>query len=63
MQGYVKVSNVKTARISDMVYGHFIEHLGRCIYGGIYERGSPLSDQRGFRKDVLEAVKNAHSPY
>jgi len=62
MQGYVKVSNVKTARISDMVYGHFIEHLGRCIYGGIYERGSPLSDQRGFRKDILEAVKKIKCP-
>lgn len=43
--------------VSKYVYGHFTEHLGRCIYGGIYEEGSPLSDERGFRKDVLEAVK------
>jgi len=39
------------------IYGNFVEHLGRCVYGGIYEPGSPLSDADGFRKDVLEAVK------
>ena len=38
------------------IFGNFIEHLGRCIYGGIYDEGSPLSDERGFRKDVMEAV-------
>jgi alpha-L-arabinofuranosidase len=44
------------------IYGNFIEHLGRCIYGGIYEEGSPLSDSDGFRKDVLEAVRGLHIP-
>ena len=39
------------------LYGNFVEHLGRCVYGGIYEPGSPLSDADGFRKDVMEAVK------
>jgi alpha-N-arabinofuranosidase len=39
------------------IFGHFIEHLGRCIYGGIFEEGSPLSDERGFRRDVMEAVR------
>lgn len=39
------------------LYGNFVEHLGRCVYGGIYDPGSPLSDADGFRKDVLEAVK------
>jgi alpha-N-arabinofuranosidase len=39
------------------IYGNFVEHLGRCVYGGIYEPGSLLSDSDGFRKDVLEAVK------
>ena len=38
------------------IFGNFIEHLGRCIYGGVFDEGSPLSDERGFRKDVLEAV-------
>jgi len=39
------------------VFGGFVEHLGRCIYGGLYEEGSPLSDDRGFRKDVLEVLR------
>jgi alpha-N-arabinofuranosidase len=39
--------------IDRKVFGGFVEHLGRCIYGGLYEEGSPLSDDRGFRKDVL----------
>jgi alpha-L-arabinofuranosidase len=39
------------------VFGNFAEHLGRCIYGGLYEEGSPLSDEEGYRKDVMEAVK------
>jgi len=40
------------------LFGNFAEHLGRVIYGGIYEEGSPLSDADGFRKDTLQAVKN-----
>jgi alpha-N-arabinofuranosidase len=39
--------------IDRKVFGGFVEHLGRCVYGGLYEEGSPLSDERGFRKDVL----------
>ncbi|HEX4256015.1 MAG TPA: alpha-L-arabinofuranosidase C-terminal domain-containing protein, partial [Streptosporangiaceae bacterium] len=39
------------------VFGGFVEHLGRCIYGGLYEEGSPLSDQRGFRQDVLGLLR------
>jgi alpha-N-arabinofuranosidase len=39
------------------VFGNFAEHLGRMIYGGIYEEGSPLSDRDSYRRDVLEAVK------
>jgi alpha-N-arabinofuranosidase len=44
------------------IFGGFIEHLGRCIYGGIYEPGSPLSDERGFRRDVLEAAGALRMP-
>ena len=47
----------KIGNINPNIYGGFVEHLGRCIYGGMYEENSPLSDERGFRKDVLEAVK------
>ena len=39
------------------LFGNFTEHLGRCIYGGIFEEGSPLSDSDGFRKDVMEAAR------
>ena len=39
------------------LFGAFIEHLGRCVYGGIYEPGHPTADENGFRGDVLELVK------
>lgn len=38
-------------------FGAFIEHLGRCVYGGIYEPGHPSSDENGFRGDVTELVR------
>lgn len=44
------------------IFGGFAEHLGRCIYGGIYEPGSPLSDVEGFREDVLDALKRMRMP-
>jgi alpha-N-arabinofuranosidase len=43
--------------VDPLVFGNFAEHLGRCIYGGLYEEGSKLSDADGFRKDVMEAIK------
>src|SRR5438132_11605663 len=43
--------------IDPKLYGNFIEHLGRCIDGGIFEERSSLSDASGFRKDVLEAAR------
>jgi alpha-N-arabinofuranosidase len=42
--------------IDPLIYGNFIEHLGRCIDGGIFEEKSTLSDPNGFRRDVLEAA-------
>ncbi len=44
------------------LFGSFLEHLGRAIYGGIYESGSKLSDANGFRKDVLEEVRKLGVP-
>ncbi|MFM2125502.1 MAG: hypothetical protein RL328_1953 [Acidobacteriota bacterium] len=44
--------------IDPKIYGNFAEHLGRCIDGGIFEEGSPLSDASGFRRDVLKAAKD-----
>ncbi len=43
--------------IDPKIYGNFIEHLGRCIDGGIFEEKSALSDSSGFRRDVLEAAR------
>ena len=43
--------------IDPNIYGNFIEHIGRCIYGGIYDEGSPLADADGNRKDVLKAAR------
>jgi alpha-N-arabinofuranosidase len=44
------------------IFGSFIEHLGRAVYGGIYEPGSKLADSNGFRKDVLEEIKRMNVP-
>src|SRR6478672_8830511 len=38
-------------------FGAFVEHLGRCVYTGIFEPGHPAADQDGFRKDVLELTR------
>ncbi len=46
--------------IDPKLYGNFIEHLGRCIYGGIFEEKSPLSDTDGYRRDVLDAARKLH---
>ena len=54
--------NRPVEKVSPMVFGQFIEYLGRCINGGIYEEGSPLSDENGFRKDVLQNVKDLNTP-
>lgn len=55
----IKIDRDRTiGEIDRHIYGNFIEHLGRCIYGGIYELGSPRTDNEGFRNDVLEACKS-----
>lgn len=48
--------------IDPRLYGSFIEHLGRAVYGGIYEPGHPEADARGFRRDVLAMVKELQVP-
>ena len=50
------------SRIDKRIYGSFIEHLGRAVYGGIYEPGHPEADEKGFRKDVMAAVKKLGVP-
>jgi alpha-N-arabinofuranosidase len=52
----------KIDTIDRNIFGGFLEQLGRCVYGGIYEEGSPLSDEHGFRKDVMAAVHALQTP-
>ena len=49
-------------QVDKRLYGSFIEHLGRAVYGGIYEPGHPTADQQGFRTDVIELVKELGVP-
>jgi alpha-N-arabinofuranosidase len=45
-----------------MIYGHFIEHFHRQIYGGIFDPGNSLSDTEGFRTDVVKALRSIKIP-
>ena len=42
------------APLDRRVFGTFVEHMGRCVYGGIYEPGHPAADSQGFRREVLD---------
>jgi len=50
------------ATIDKRIYGSFIEHLGRAVYGGIFEPGHPTADSQGFRRDVMELVRKLGVP-
>ncbi|WP_379145068.1 alpha-N-arabinofuranosidase [Paenibacillus sp. sgz500992] len=52
----------KLAEVDPRVYGSFIEHLGRAVYGGIYEPGHPTADENGFRGDALQAIRTLNVP-
>jgi len=65
--------NTKSARISihrdkalsildRRLFGSFLEHLGRAVYEGVWQPGSPLSDDEGFRADLLEEVRSLGVP-
>jgi alpha-N-arabinofuranosidase len=58
LRARVKIDTERTiGDIDPMIYGNFIEHLGRCIDGGVFEEGSKLSDANGFRRDVMDAIR------
>jgi len=44
-------------RVNPRLFGSFVEHLGRCVYDGLYEPAHPLADENGFRTDVIDLVK------
>lgn len=52
----------KVGKIDNRIYGSFIEHLGRAVYGGIYDPTHPLADEQGFRTDVIDLVKELNVP-
>lgn len=54
---------VTGAKISKNIYGHFSEHLGRCIYQGLYVgEDSPIPNVKGMRTDVVQALKKIGVP-
>ncbi|MGF7030061.1 alpha-N-arabinofuranosidase [Paenibacillus mucilaginosus] len=50
------------SEIDKRIYGSFIEHLGRAVYGGIYEQDHATADEQGFRQDVLDLVRELQVP-
>lgn len=62
---YAKLTLAKEFKIGKTdkrIYGSFIEHLGRAVYGGIYEPGHPEADENGFRKDVIKLITELDVP-
>ncbi|WP_203582394.1 arabinosylfuranosidase ArfA [Microbacterium hibisci] len=49
------------APIDRRIFGSFVEHLGRCVYDGIYEPGHPTANEDGFRLDVVDLVRELGS--
>jgi alpha-N-arabinofuranosidase len=62
VNGFLVAPGAKQAPYNRMVFGQFIEHFHRQIYGGIFEPGSPLSDKDGFRLDVVAALRELQIP-
>ena len=55
--------NDTVATINPNIYGHFAEHLGRCIYDGIWVgEDSPIPNIEGFRTDIIEALRRMKAP-
>ncbi|MCE5279173.1 MAG: alpha-L-arabinofuranosidase C-terminal domain-containing protein [Planctomycetaceae bacterium] len=49
-------------RFDRMIFGQFLEHFHRQVYGGVFDPGSPLSDRMGLRLDVIEALRELRIP-
>jgi alpha-N-arabinofuranosidase len=49
-------------RYNPMIWGQFLEHFHRQVYGGVFEPGSPLADAHGFRLDVIAALRELKVP-
>lgn len=63
MMKIVVNADIKKGRINKNIYGHFSEHLGRCIYEGIWVgEDSEIPNEKGYRTDVVEALKKLKIP-
>ncbi|HLL07804.1 MAG TPA: alpha-L-arabinofuranosidase, partial [Nocardioidaceae bacterium] len=49
--------NFRAGTVNPRLFGSFVEHMGRCVYTGIYEPGHPTADASGFRQDVVQLVR------
>ena len=52
----------RVAEVDPRIFGSFVEHMGRCVYTGIYEPGPPEADEHGFRQDVAGLVRELGVP-
>ena len=52
----------RVAAIDERIFSGFLEHMGRAVYQGVFDPGSPLSDERGFRRDVIDALAPLRMP-
>ena len=55
-------SAFEISKIDPRIYGSFLEHMGRAVYSGIYEPGHSTADEKGFREDVKELVRELNTP-
>ena len=63
MEKYLINPDQKIATISKDIYGHFSEHLGRCIYDGLFVgKDSSIPNVNGMRTDVVNALKEMGIP-
>ena len=60
--GLILDRDFSIGQVDPRIYGSFIEHLGRAVYGGIYEPDHPTADENGFRRDVIEMVRKLGIP-
>lgn len=59
---FIADRDFRIGEIDPRLFGSFVEHLGRCVYTGLYEPGHPTADARGFRGDLLELVRELAPP-
>jgi alpha-N-arabinofuranosidase len=53
---------LRVSEVDPRLYGSFVEHMGRCVYTGIHEPDHPTADERGFRRDVSDLVRELGVP-